>query len=309
VAWANDCTTSLINASSCGHAITRSLPHEGKWLRIIISLPRHREPDPTSTVLVFTFGSRCPSHAPPSLDTIHVGNGWPITTENEIGKMWEDWKTDHNDALMRRDPAVLLTWITLVEQTLLPSPSSTSPILAPPSLTTSPTSVVTNGDIRVINPSYSGGYVRAADSEFIARVYVNMTSLNDVKDALQSLKVHHDRRATWATHNIVVYHRVMDNEKKTLVNGCDEDGEYGAGSRLQLLLDCYNVNHLCVIVTRWFGGVLLGPSRFNYITGVAERALTAHGFSMTPANVERWKTQGISPLPADPTTSAATKAS
>jgi len=51
----------------------------------------------------------------------------------------------------------------------------------------------------------------------------------------------------------------------------DDDGEGGAGDKLLNLLDVCNAINCVIIVTRWYGGVHLGPDRFKHIN---ERALT-----------------------------------
>ena len=40
-------------------------------------------------------------------------------------------------------------------------------------------------------------------------------------------------------------------------------GEHGAGSRLLHLLQITDIVNVMVVVSRWFGGILLGPDRFK----------------------------------------------
>ena len=42
---------------------------------------------------------------------------------------------------------------------------------------------------------------------------------------------------------------------------CDDDGETAAGGRLLNLLTILDVTDVAVVVTRWFGGIHLGPGR------------------------------------------------
>lgn len=58
----------------------------------------------------------------------------------------------------------------------------------------------------------------------------------------------------------------------------DEDGEDAAGGRLLHMLQVAACRNVCVVVSRWFGGVLLGPSRFALINNCARDLLTACGF-------------------------------
>jgi len=58
----------------------------------------------------------------------------------------------------------------------------------------------------------------------------------------------------------------------------DDDGETAAGSRLAHLLQILGVDHVLVVVTRYFGGVLLGADRFKHINQCARDALELGGF-------------------------------
>jgi putative IMPACT (imprinted ancient) family translation regulator len=53
----------------------------------------------------------------------------------------------------------------------------------------------------------------------------------------------------------------------------DDDGEDAAGSRLAHLLSVRNEDGVFVVVSRWFGGIHLGPKRFAHITNVARQIL------------------------------------
>lgn len=88
-----------------------------------------------------------------------------------------------------------------------------------------------------------------------------------------------------------IIHRFSDN---------DDDGETAAGGRLAHLLQilvrfsfCWvtifetftrlhsvsqEVNNVLVIVTRYFGGIHLGPDRFKHINQAARNALDLGGF-------------------------------
>ena len=79
----------------------------------------------------------------------------------------------------------------------------------------------------------------------------------------------------------------------------DDDGETAAGGRLAhllqilvgvlsrtpgpaLLTDLQEVNNVLVVVTRYFGGILLGPDRFKHINQAARNALEQGGFLDAP---------------------------
>ncbi|KAJ9656550.1 hypothetical protein H2198_004899 [Neophaeococcomyces mojaviensis] len=54
--------------------------------------------------------------------------------------------------------------------------------------------------------------------------------------------------------------------------GSDDDGEKYAGKKLEKLLTELDVTG-AVVVARWYGGVLLGPVRFDHILNVAKEAI------------------------------------
>ncbi|KAF6257173.1 ribosomal protein S5 domain 2-type protein [Scenedesmus sp. NREL 46B-D3] len=58
----------------------------------------------------------------------------------------------------------------------------------------------------------------------------------------------------------------------------DDDGEAAAGGRLLHLLQVADVQNAVVVVSRWFGGVLLGPARFGLINNTARQLLEKTGF-------------------------------
>jgi len=53
----------------------------------------------------------------------------------------------------------------------------------------------------------------------------------------------------------------ISNGSQTLQD-YDDDGEAAAGGRLLHLLQMTDARNVCVVVSRWYGGILLGPSRF-----------------------------------------------
>ena len=58
----------------------------------------------------------------------------------------------------------------------------------------------------------------------------------------------------------------------------DDDGETAAGMRLLKLLQIVNASNVVVVVSRWYGGTLLGPCRFQYITNAARSLLDECGY-------------------------------
>ncbi|KAG7447647.1 UPF0029-domain-containing protein [Guyanagaster necrorhizus] len=91
-----------------------------------------------------------------------------------------------------------------------------------------------------------------------------------------------DRRIARAAHPII-------NAWRCQVGGLlhqdnDDDGETAAGGRLAHLLQILDINNVLVIVTRYFGGIHLGPDRFKHINQAARNALELGGFLDEPAS-------------------------
>ncbi|KAG9293063.1 hypothetical protein G9A89_016425 [Geosiphon pyriformis] len=74
-----------------------------------------------------------------------------------------------------------------------------------------------------------------------------------------------------ATHHVLAY-RIITQEG-IIFEDSDDDGETHAGVRLLELLQKLEVKNVAVIVTRWYGGILLGPVRFNHILKSAREVL------------------------------------
>ena len=77
-----------------------------------------------------------------------------------------------------------------------------------------------------------------------------------------------------ATHNILVYRFTKGN---LIYHDYDDDGETAAGSRLAEILRLMEVDNIAIIVSRWFGGILLGADRFKIINNTARKLLELHG--------------------------------
>ncbi|KZZ98407.1 Impact family [Moelleriella libera RCEF 2490] len=119
-------------------------------------------------------------------------------------------------------------------------------------------------------------------STFLARV-ARVTSPEEAARFIGHL-VASDRKVRGATHNITAW-RVRKAAAAAADGGgkggggevqfqdCDDDGETAAGARLLHLLQVMDVWGIVVVVSRWFGGVKLGPRRFALINAAARDAL------------------------------------
>ncbi|CAG2116481.1 unnamed protein product [Medioppia subpectinata] len=100
-------------------------------------------------------------------------------------------------------------------------------------------------------------------------------SVSDALEALAALK--QNKKIESATHNISAY-RISGGPHNTCLQDCDDDGESHAGSRLLHLLQILEVRDVVVVVSRWFGGIQLGPDRFKHINNVARDLLQKCGY-------------------------------
>ncbi|CAH0546202.1 unnamed protein product [Brassicogethes aeneus] len=99
-------------------------------------------------------------------------------------------------------------------------------------------------------------------------------SAQDVKDFMGLLL--ENRSIAKATHNISAYRVILPNN--SILQDCDDDGESHAGGRLMHLLQILNAENVMVVVTRWYGGIQLGPDRFKHINNAARLAMLEAGF-------------------------------
>lgn len=98
-------------------------------------------------------------------------------------------------------------------------------------------------------------------------------------------KLKENKKIENAFHNMWAY-RIDKNDPKSLIAGksasivqdCDDDGEQAAGGRILSLLQILNVVNVMVVVTRWYGGIQLGPARFKHINNAARDCLVKGGF-------------------------------
>ena len=91
-----------------------------------------------------------------------------------------------------------------------------------------------------------------------------------------------DKRASKATHNITAYRIHIPASASTnevVHQDYDDDGETAAGGRLLHLLQLMDVWGLLVVVSRWYGGIKLGPNRFIIINNIAREAIIEGGWT------------------------------
>ncbi|EFY91801.1 hypothetical protein J3458_001413 [Metarhizium acridum] len=110
-------------------------------------------------------------------------------------------------------------------------------------------------------------------STFVARV-ARASSPGEARSHVASLLAS-DKKVRLATHNITAWR--IRGQRGTQFQDCDDDGETAAGGRLLHLMQVMDVWGVVVVVSRWYGGVKLGPRRFAVINGVARDAMVRAG--------------------------------
>lgn len=105
-----------------------------------------------------------------------------------------------------------------------------------------------------------------------------------------------DKRVAQATHNILSYrfngkmqtsgNREHVSTAQALISfhDYDSDGETAAGGKLAEMMRLMSIEGVAVIVSRWFGGVLLGPDRFKLICNSARKLLEENGYGAQQSN-------------------------
>ncbi|KAF8318266.1 UPF0029-domain-containing protein, partial [Clavulina sp. PMI_390] len=120
---------------------------------------------------------------------------------------------------------------------------------------------------------FEGPPIQDRGSAFVARV-CRISDPSQVPQIIEYLR--ENRHIARAAHPTINAWRCTVNG--TMHNDNDDDGESAAGSRLAHLLQILELDHVLVVVTRYFGGIHLGPDRFKHINQCARDALELAGF-------------------------------
>ncbi|KAM5222121.1 protein IMPACT [Ctenodactylus gundi] len=94
-------------------------------------------------------------------------------------------------------------------------------------------------------------------------------------------KLYENKKIASATHNIYAY-RIYCEDRRTFLQDSEDDGETAAGGRLLHLMEILNVKNVMVVVSRWYGGILLGPDRFKHINNCARNILVEKNYTHSP---------------------------
>lgn len=111
--------------------------------------------------------------------------------------------------------------------------------------------------------------ITSRKSTFIARS-IPVTSTHVASQALTALLSQESLSS--ASHNISAY-RIVTSSGSILESSSD-DGETGGGNHLLSILQSSNLTNVLLVVSRWYGGIMLGTDRWRIMTDVSRDALS-----------------------------------
>lgn len=110
-------------------------------------------------------------------------------------------------------------------------------------------------------------------------------SQDQVREVIQKLM--ENSKIARAAHNMYAY-RIQAGDRGSFLQDCEDDGEDAAGGRMLHLLQVLDVKDVLVVVTRWYGGIHLGPDRFKHINNASRQVLDVAGM-LTDKTVKKKK--------------------
>lgn len=131
----------------------------------------------------------------------------------------------------------------------------------------------------------SGERVYEKKSSFQAHM-APVSSSEEVEAVIDTLL--ENSKVKSATHPVIMAYRIEIGNGMFLQD-YDDDGESAAGGRLLHLLQVADVRNVVIVVSRWYGGILLGPSRFMHITNTARTLLEECGYIKKKEKKEKKK--------------------
>ena len=88
-----------------------------------------------------------------------------------------------------------------------------------------------------------------------------------------------DGKLARATHHMWAYR--IAGQLSAGLSDYDDDGERAAGPKILGVLEAMEAERVLVVVSRWFGGVLLGPERFRIIARCTRGVMVKGGWGKT----------------------------
>ncbi|TAQ87166.1 hypothetical protein B7494_g4490 [Chlorociboria aeruginascens] len=111
--------------------------------------------------------------------------------------------------------------------------------------------------------------ITSKKSIFVARS-IAITSIGHAKSLIQRLLS--DPSVQSADHNITAFR--YQNPQGFITEESNDDGESGGGRHILNVLQTNNITNVLLVVTRWYGGIMLGPDRWRIMSQVSRDALS-----------------------------------
>ena len=112
--------------------------------------------------------------------------------------------------------------------------------------------------------------VTSKKSTFVARS-IAVSSPSQARAAIQKLlSIRKEIRE--ADHNITAWR--VRSDSGSIIEESNDDGETGGGRHILQILQSNDVVDMLLVVTRWYGGIMLGPDRWRIMSKVSRDALS-----------------------------------
>ncbi|KAL0249656.1 hypothetical protein GEMRC1_004885 [Eukaryota sp. GEM-RC1] len=108
------------------------------------------------------------------------------------------------------------------------------------------------------------------DRKSVFQAFVSKCQSNEESKLFLSVILQNFPKTQQATHNCHVSRSLIKGQLSIVT---DDDGETGASMAMLRLLEKMKAENVVVVVARWFGGVLLGPTRFRHFVKATKEAV------------------------------------
>uniref|UniRef100_A0A183GJT1 UPF0029 domain-containing protein n=1 Tax=Heligmosomoides polygyrus TaxID=6339 RepID=A0A183GJT1_HELPZ len=172
----------------------------------------------------------------------------------------------NNACLENLGMPIIFTWIGVIKDVLGEERAKSEP-----AVDHFATEIVEN----IVPTIYHGDVFTDRKSHFQAHL-ARVHSKDEVELVLNRLL--ENPKISRATHNMYAYRFTeIRSGREIKVHDCFDDGETGASSKMLELLEKMDASNVLVVVSRWYGGIHLGPDRFRHINNLTREIVTVHG--------------------------------
>ena len=112
--------------------------------------------------------------------------------------------------------------------------------------------------------------VTSKKSTFVARS-IAVSSPSQCRAVIQKLLAN-NKTLREADHNITAWR--VRSDSGSIIEESNDDGESGGGRHILQIMQSSDVVGMVLVVTRWYGGIMLGPDRWRIMSQVSRDALS-----------------------------------